>query len=64
MIVVVAIMAILFLLSIPSISEVMKSVEDKGCDSLTKVVDTAIIQYKLDFNDFPSSLDDLVSLYI
>lgn len=60
MIIVVAIMAILFLLSVPNISKVMKSVEDKGCASLTKVVDTAIMQYKIDYNEFPSSISDLV----
>lgn len=61
MIIVVAIMAILFLLSVPNISKIMKSVEEKGCNSLTKVVDTAIIQYKIDYNEFPSSINDLVN---
>ncbi|MDY6062656.1 MAG: competence type IV pilus major pilin ComGC [Erysipelotrichaceae bacterium] len=61
MIVVVAIMAILFLLSIPNVGKVMKSIEDKGCESLTKVVDTAIIEYKLDNDEFPTSIDQLVA---
>ncbi|MCI6272960.1 MAG: prepilin-type N-terminal cleavage/methylation domain-containing protein [Erysipelotrichaceae bacterium] len=61
MIIVVSVLSILFLLAVPNISKVMKSIEDKGCDALVKVVDTAIIQYKLDFDEYPNSTSDLIN---
>ena len=61
MIVVVLIISILFLLTIPNVSKVMESVENVGCDALTKVVDAAIIEFKLDYDEYPSSINDLIS---
>ena len=61
MIVVVMIVAVLFLLTIPNISGVISLVDDKACDALTKVVDTASIQYKLKYGQLPNSVRDLVS---
>ena len=61
MIVVVLIISILFLLTIPNVNKVMTSVEDVGCDALTKVIDAAIVEFKLDYNEYPTSLGDLVS---
>ena len=61
MIVVVMIISILFLLTIPNVSKIIGSVDNKACDALTKVIDTAIVQYKLDHDAMPNSLDDLVS---
>ena len=60
MIVVVMIVSILFILTIPNISKVIKVVDHKGCKALTKVVDAAIVEYKLEYDVYPSSLDDLV----
>ena len=61
MIIVVSVLSILFLLAVPNISKVMKSIENKGCDAMVKVVDTAIIQYKLDFDEYPNSTSDLIN---
>ena len=61
MIVVVMIVAVLFLLTIPNISGVISLVDDKACDALTKVVDTASIQYKFKYGQLPNSVRDLVS---
>ena len=60
MIVVLAILSVLFLLSIPNIQKVLSLVETKGCEAQVKVVDTAIIQFKLIYNEYPSNVDDLV----
>lgn len=60
MVVVVMIVSILFLLTVPNISKVMGSVDAKGCDALTKVVDSAIIQYRLDNGNYPASVNELV----
>ena len=61
MVVVVMIIAVLFLLTIPNVSKVMDSVDDNACDALTRVVDAAIVQYKLTYGQYPGSTSDLVS---
>ena len=61
MIVVILIVSILFLLTIPNVAKVMSSVENVGCEALTKVVDAAIIEFKLDYNEYPASLSELVT---
>ena len=60
MIVVVIIVSILFLLTIPNVSKVISSVDSKACKALTKVVDAAIVQFRLDYGSDPGSLMDLV----
>ncbi len=61
MIIVVSILSILFLLAVPNIKKVMSVVEDKGCMAQVKVVDSAIMQYKLDYDEYPGSIGDLVN---
>ncbi len=61
MVIVVSVLSILFLLTVPNIQAVVKIVDNKGCDALIKVVDSAILQYKLDFGDFPNDLNDLIN---
>lgn len=61
MIVVVMIVAVLFLLTIPNVSKVIGTVDDKACDAQCRVVDSAIVQYKLEYGEMPNSVTDLVS---
>lgn len=61
MIVVVMIISILFLLTVPNVSRIINSVDNKACDALTKVIDTAIVQYKLDNDEVPLNINDLVN---
>lgn len=61
MVVVVMIIAILFLLTIPNVSKVIDSVDDNACNALTRVLDSAIVQYKLTYGQYPNSVNDLVS---
>ena len=61
MVVVVIIISILLLLTIPNVSKVISSVDSKACQALTKVVDAAIVQFRLDYGSEPSSLTDLVN---
>ena len=61
MVVVVIIISILLLLTIPNVSKVIASVDSKACKALTKVVDSAIIQFKLDYGTYPGSMSDLVN---
>ncbi|MBR5341330.1 MAG: prepilin-type N-terminal cleavage/methylation domain-containing protein [Erysipelotrichaceae bacterium] len=60
MVVVVIIVSILLLLTIPNVSKVISSVDSKACKALTKVVDAAIVQFRLDYGSDPASLADLV----
>jgi len=59
MIVVMMVVATLFILTIPNVSKVINSVDDKACDALTKVVDAAIVQYKLEHGSYPNSIGEL-----
>ena len=61
MVVVVIIISILFLLTVPNVSKVINSVDDRACHAMTKVVDSAIAQFKLDYGTMPNSINDLVN---
>lgn len=61
MVVVVIIISVLLLLSIPNVSRIISSVDSKACQALTKVVDAAIVQFKLDYGTYPNSITDLVN---
>lgn len=61
MIVVVMIMSVLFLLTIPNVSSVIASTKAKSCDILVKEVDSARVQYELDYGEPPNSVQDLIS---
>ena len=61
MIVVVMIVAVLFLLTIPNVSKVIGTVDNKACDAMCKVADSASVQYKLEYGEMPNSIQDLVS---
>ena len=61
MVIVVTIIAILFLLSVPNIQKTLGIVDKKGCDALTKTVDSAILQYHLEYDENPGSTSDLIN---
>lgn len=61
MVVVVMIIAVLFILTIPNVSKVINTVDSKTCDALTKVIDSAIVQYKLEYGVMPNSTTDLLN---
>ena len=61
MIVVVMIISILFLISVPNIAKIINSVENVGCNALTKVVDAAIVEFKLDYGEYPMGVDELIN---
>ena len=61
MVIVVTIISILFLLTVPNIQTVLGIVDKKGCDALIKVADSAILQYRLEYDQNPGSVSDLIS---
>ena len=60
MILVVSVLSILFLLSVPSIQRVLATVDEKGCSALLKVVDAAIVQYRLETGYLLDDVYDLI----
>lgn len=61
MTIVVIIISILFLLSVPNIQKTLGIVNQKGCTAIEKVADAAILQYKLEYGEYPGSAQDLVN---
>jgi competence protein ComGC len=61
MVIVLAIIALIYLLTIPNIQKVIKIMNDKGCVAQLKVIDTAIIEYKMEFDEEAETIDDLVN---
>ena len=61
MTVVVIIISMLFLLSVPNIQKTLGIVNDKGCKAIEKVADAAILQYKMEYDEYPGSPMDLVN---
>ncbi len=61
MIVVIMIIALLMLITIPNIQKVVTIVQKRGCESQVKLVDAAILQYMVDTDEIPDSIDELIS---
>jgi len=61
MIVVISIVMVLFLLTVPNIRSVLNNVEDKGCKAQVKVIDAAILEFKLEYDIYPDDLSDLIN---
>lgn len=59
MVVVVIIVSVLFLLTVPNVAKVIDSVDAKACNAMTKVVDSAIAQFKLDYGKMPKNMNEL-----
>lgn len=61
MTIVIIIISVIFLLSVPSIQKTLTVVNNKGCKAIEKVADSAILQYKLEYDEYPGSVADLVN---
>lgn len=60
MVIVMLIVSMLFLLTIPNIRKTLKIASDRSCLAQKKVVDAAILQYRLKNDEDPHSMEDLV----
>ncbi len=60
MVIVISVLSVIFLLTVPNIQRVMRIIDKKGCDALVKVVDSAILQFKLEYDVYPYDVNDLV----
>ena len=62
MTIVVIIISVIFLLSVPSIQKTLSVVNHKGCKAIEKVADAAILEYKMEYDEYPQSVDDLINV--
>jgi competence protein ComGC len=61
MIFVLSVISLIFMLTIPNIQKSLSILHNKGCDAQLKVIDAAILQYELEHQSVPYSIDDLIS---
>jgi len=61
MIFVLSVISLIFMLTIPNIQKSLNILYSKGCDAQLKLIDAAILQYELEFQTQPMTIDDLVS---
>ena len=61
MTIVVIIISVLFLLTVPNIQKTLTIFNNKGCKAIEKVGDAAILQYKMEYDEYPGSVADLVN---
>lgn len=61
MTIVIIIISVIFLLSVPNVQKTLSVVNQKGCQAIEKTADAAILQYKLAYDEYPSSVNDLVN---
>ncbi len=61
MVVVLLIGAIILLVTIPNIKKTIEIAQKRGCESQLKLVDAAIVEYLLLYDELPIDLEDLIA---
>lgn len=61
MIIVMGVIVVLFLLTMPNITTTTDVIDEKGCKAQLKVVDSAILQYRLKYDKKPNNISELVN---
>ncbi len=61
MVIVMSAIVVLFLLTIPNITKTSDVIDEAGCDAQIKVVDAAILQYRLKHDKYPGDIEQLVA---
>lgn len=61
MIFVLSVISLVFMLTVPNIQKSLGILHNKGCDAQIKIIDAAILQYELEYQTVPFSIDELVS---
>lgn len=64
MVLVMCVVVIMFLLTLPNIQKTMGIVNSKGCDAQLKIIDGAILQYELEYDSIPTSINQLIDANI
>lgn len=60
MMIVLLIISVLILVAIPNVAKSSKSIDEKGCNAYVKMVQGQTEAYKLEKNQYPQSLNDLL----
>ncbi|WAA11448.1 competence type IV pilus major pilin ComGC [Fervidibacillus halotolerans] len=60
MMIVLFVVTILLLITIPNVTKNQKSISEKGCDGMVKMVQAQIQAYYIDKQSFPTSISDLM----
>lgn len=60
MLVVLLIISILILVTIPNVSKHFASIDEKGCDAYILMLQGQVEAYKLNHNEYPASVSDLI----
>ncbi len=60
MVIVLMVIGAIFLLMIPNITKVLGMVNEESCENQLKIVDTAIIEYQIIYDEMPNSISDLI----
>jgi competence protein ComGC len=61
MMIVIIIMSYFLLTAIPNLTHILNIASSKTCEGQVNVINAAILQYKMEFSEYPSSLEDLVN---
>lgn len=60
MMIVIIIMSYFLLTSIPNLTHILSVASSKTCVGQVNVINAAILQYKMEYSEYPNSLEDLV----
>lgn len=60
MLIVLLIISVLIILIVPNLSNSSKDINQKGCEALSKVAQSQVNLYQLDFKKYPETLSELV----
>ena len=60
MLVVLLIISILILVTIPNVSKHFATIDEKGCDAYILMLQGQVEAYKLNHNEYPASVSDLI----
>ena len=60
MMIVLLIISVLILVTIPNVTKQSASIDSKGCEALVKMVEGQVGSYKIDHNDVPKTMDEMI----
>ncbi len=60
MIIVLAVICLVFVLTLPNIQQKQEIINSKGCEALIEVVNSQILLYKIETGEEVTSIDDLI----
>ncbi len=62
MMIVMMALALLLMLTIPNVTKTLSIIENTGCKSQLSLIDSSILQFKLEQQQYPKDISDLIEL--